>query len=306
MILRDDIAHHRKFILAGQQIGGPAGASRALAVWVGAIGYARTGLTNGIVHDAFLTNFSLDPDAKLIAKVLSLSRIRLFHRVRGGYRIHDFDEHNGSIDKMRRRRELARERQRRHRSRLPVENSNGGEPFDAVTPNVTRDKGRDLARARVEGKGKGVRTGASRVLSVSETPEVPKREQRPVGRATSAGANLTPQQTHDLTRAPAADGNYAVIEKLAHTVLEELHPTDPESPDVVETLKRKCAQLGINYTANPQIVRRALASVAARQLGAGRCVHWWTRCARRSPPRRSRRRCARWRRPGASEWGMEG
>ena len=142
MILRDDIAHHRKFLLAGQLIGGPAGAARALAVWVGSIGYARSGLTNGIVHDAFLDAFALDSDAKLVGKVLSSRRISLFHRVKGGYRIHDFDEHNGSTAKLLRERELARARKRRQRAKEAVENS----PHqDAVTPLSRRD-----SRARVE------------------------------------------------------------------------------------------------------------------------------------------------------------
>ena len=154
MLLRDDIAHHRKFLIAGQLIGGVAGASRALALWVAAIGYARKGVTGGIVHDAFLSKFGLDSGVTEVAKALSSRRVRLFHRVKGGYQIHDFDEHNGSTDKLRRQRELAAERKRRQRAKQPVEKSPVENSRHAVTPLVTRDNPRD-SRARVKGKGKG-------------------------------------------------------------------------------------------------------------------------------------------------------
>jgi len=133
MILRDDIARHRKFLLAGEIIGGGNGSARALALYVAAIGYAREQLTNGFIDDAFVTKFLLDSDAKLVAKALAARKVHLFHRVRGGYQIHDFDQYNGSADKLKHQRELAKERKRRQRAGQTVEN-----PVENVP--VTRDQ----------------------------------------------------------------------------------------------------------------------------------------------------------------------
>jgi hypothetical protein len=285
MILQDNIAHHPKFLLAGQLIGGSAGASRALALWVAAIGYAREGLTDGVVHDAFLSTFALDSDPKKVANALTSRRVRLFHRVKGGYKIHDFTEYNGSADKLRRQRELAKARKRKQRAQQAVENLWKSE----TRHDVTRDRGRDNprdSRARdleKEKEKETVRTAASTVRSGSLPDQVPKREQWPAGHETSRVA-LSEQKKDDLRRAPAADGNYAVIEKLAHVVLEELDASNPESPHVVETLKVRCAQLGIHYTTHPNITRLALASAATQRTlhpATGPSAAWLADVARR-------------------------
>ena len=237
MILRDDIAHHKKFLLAGQLIGGPAGPARALAVWVGAIGYARTGLTNGIVHDAFLEKFSLDSDAKLVGKILSLRRIRLFHRIKGGYLIHDFEEHNGSAEKLLRDRELAKARKRRQRAQEAAAQAAEDARCHAVTPHVTGQKPRD-SRARDQRKGKGVRstsnargggegctgllgtfTGAS--ISAELTPD-----------AASLGAGSLPRETQHASL-PHHDASQQVAMSVPAVVRDcdlAAHPQPADAP----------------------------------------------------------------------------
>lgn len=261
MILEDNIAHHPKFLLAGQLIGGPAGASRALALWVAAIGYARAGLTNGVVHDAFVTKFALDSDPKKVANALSSRRVRLFHRVKGGYKVHDFTEYNGTADKLRYQRELAKARKRRQRAKEPVENLLMDKARHDVTRDIARDITRDSRARDLEKEKEKEYVRTDRGVRATALVCVPTETERAVPQT----ARDTPAKR--AARAPADDGNYAVLEKLAHTVLDELHTADPENPEVVETLKVKCAQLAINYATDPQIVRRALASAATQRRG---------------------------------------
>jgi len=144
--LVESIGHHRKFVLAGAQIK-QGGVLAAVGLYTMAIGYARQHFTNGRIDDEFLGTFPPETDAFFVAKVLSSRRIRLWHRVKGGYLIHDFLEFNHSADKVKRQRELARNRKRAERARKAAKQ---GQPIlPDVVHSVTRDGQRDLARARV-------------------------------------------------------------------------------------------------------------------------------------------------------------
>jgi len=264
MILRDDIAHHRKFLVADEILGGNGGAAQALAVWIAAIGYARRYKTNGFVERDYVRDKCVTLGGTKVADVLCQKRIKLFHRAKGGYVVHDFGKHNGTSDKQQYQRKLAAARKRKQRAKQAVENSQGTSP-------VTRDRVRD-SRARANEKKKEVRTEPD----ARGTSKVPgSGEQRCTSNNENSGADAaTPTQTTQhrssphsrrLSREPAADGNYAVIEKLAHNVLEEFGTDNPESPDVVEALKRRCAQLAITYATDPSLVRRALVSAAMQR-----------------------------------------
>jgi hypothetical protein len=198
VILNDDIASHRKMLLAGKLIGGTGGASRALGLYVAAVGYARKHFTDGFVDDEFLTNFQLDRDAKRVAKALSSRRVKLFESRRGGYVIHDFHDHNAKAEKLKEKKKLAAQRQARKRAKdkgqtdpPPSPPSNGsGQP---VTQPVTRDVPRDPEKEKD--------------LDPVRTPYVPTPDVLPTGGSRSrndARASHAP-----LVQSPLAMRSYA-------------------------------------------------------------------------------------------------
>lgn len=92
-MLLDDLPSHPKILRAGEALG-PHGVARVLALYVSAIGYARTHMTDGFVPNFFLGSKS---NARA-AEVMSWSSVGLFRRVRGGYQIHDFHDFNRSAN----------------------------------------------------------------------------------------------------------------------------------------------------------------------------------------------------------------
>lgn len=127
--LEEDIARHRKMVMAGALVdkqierehgrNAPVGYGlpAALGLYTAGIGYAREHLTDGFLPDEFLATFPGKCGALCIATALTDRRVKLWHRVRGGYRIHDFRKHNESADKIKHRRELGRKRKQQQRFR---------------------------------------------------------------------------------------------------------------------------------------------------------------------------------------------
>jgi uncharacterized protein YdaU (DUF1376 family) len=106
-------------------------------------------------------------------------------------------------------------------------------------------------------------TGTSEVLAASSVPAVPIEEQRPGGRDPAPRYALNPLKKFELTRAPADDGNYAVLVRLAHAVMEREGKSDPDCPDVIDAAKGEAAKLRIRY--DPPVFNRALRSAAANR-----------------------------------------
>jgi uncharacterized protein YdaU (DUF1376 family) len=120
-----------------------------------------------------------------------------------------------------------------------------------------------------------VRTYDPNVRSTSQVPAssrdvpVPREVQRPDGRDTDTGIGHTPEGEEDerrieLTRAPADDGNYRVMVRLAHDVMDKCHIGDPTSPDLTDLFKTACAQKGITYES--EVFHRALRSAATQRV----------------------------------------
>jgi len=84
---------HPKMQRAGELLG-EFGIARAFTLFAVSIGYAREYLTDGKVPDTFVKNYPGDPKAKLVARVLSDRRVKLWHRTKGGYQIHDYLDWN--------------------------------------------------------------------------------------------------------------------------------------------------------------------------------------------------------------------
>jgi hypothetical protein len=267
MIYLDElIAEHRKILRAGTLIGdAQGGAMAALGLYVAAIGYARKHLTDGVVPDEFLQKVSRNERA-----ILSLGRAKLIKKLRGNsWRIHDYLDWNKSAAEVLAERQVTRKRQKRFRDKQPVENShvtplrtgevtvlsrlrNGGSPIPDPRSPIPDPQDRSTSTVPDQVGGEGVRKDDWN--SGSAAPDT---------RATHTPSS---SQAKRLAKAPAADGNFAVLERLAHTVLEEIGADDPESPDVVEAFKTRCAALSIHYHTDPHIARRALVSAATQRL----------------------------------------
>ena len=84
--------------------------------------------------------------------------------------------------------------------------------------------------------------------------------------AAPRNAHTGPRSPSPLSAQPAPDGNYAVIERIAHEAFDQLRATEP-SADVVEHVKQLCAQRHIDYgrQVQPDVVRRAVESAAAQR-----------------------------------------
>lgn len=272
--LDEKIASHRKILRAGRLLGDRQGGTMAaLGLFVAAIGYSRAHLTDGVVPDEFLQEVSRNRHA-----ILSLHRAKLIKKLRGNrWAIHDYLAWNKSAGEVREEQRKTRARQARFRDGRKGGNgggnSSGGGANGPVTP-LRNGEGSsrlfeipdprspipdprspvDRSTSSVREQGRGESTGKI----VENSGSAARDLQAP---RTSAPPNPAAR----LSRQVADDGNYAVIEKLAHAVLEE-HGDDPESPDVVDALKAKCGELKISYQADPRIVRRALVSAATQRV----------------------------------------
>jgi hypothetical protein len=72
-----------------------------------------------------------------------------------------------------------------------------------------------------------------------------------------------------ITREPSRDGNFRVILRVAHTVLDETGRSNPDNPDLVELVKQRCAQAHIAYGppgAAFDIVARAVACACVQRF----------------------------------------
>jgi hypothetical protein len=114
--LDDRILTHPKLIRAGQLIG-RNGVSRALHLYITGLAYAQAYITDGFVNDALITRYAFDNDPLRVAKALANESVRLWHRVEGGYQIHDYHEYNDDAAKVERKKALTRARVARWRSR---------------------------------------------------------------------------------------------------------------------------------------------------------------------------------------------
>lgn len=95
--------------------------------------------------------------------------------------------------------------------------------------------------------------------SPSPSPE----EERTTKPSTPAPPERPPASP--LSKDPADDGNYRVILKLAHEVIETTAIADPTDGDLVEALKAACARNGIDYSAH-RVIPKALEAAARTHL----------------------------------------
>lgn len=111
--LDDSFHSHPKVIAAGNE---------AIGLYVRCGTHAAQHLTDGFVGKEIVALYGND------ALAATLVSVRLWHRARGGWTIHDYLDYNPSREAVERERKAATERQRRYRtatSGSPVENGTG-------------------------------------------------------------------------------------------------------------------------------------------------------------------------------------
>ena len=109
MIYLDDrLPTHPKILKCAEDLG-PPGPARAFYLYVQAIEYARTNLTDGFIPTEWV---DISGGYRSAEVARALVRRRLFVKVRGGFRVHDFHDWNPDSQtvKARRARDAARKR----------------------------------------------------------------------------------------------------------------------------------------------------------------------------------------------------
>jgi hypothetical protein len=98
LYLDDRLPTHPKLFQAGKLLG-VNGIAHALYLYLAGLAYAREHLTDGFVPDQFVIGNSLIREPKQVARALASRKVLLWHRVPGGYQIHDFLDYNPSASK---------------------------------------------------------------------------------------------------------------------------------------------------------------------------------------------------------------
>jgi hypothetical protein len=144
LYIDDRLPRHPKILKAGQLLGGGDGPARALAMFLDGLSYTRAYLTDGVVPDQFVAGSALVLEPAEVAK--ALARVRLWHRIRGGYRVHDFHDWNKSATEIKQIRADWRTKKAAQRHRDNGEFSR--ESHEMSRRDIQKDTHRD-SRARV-------------------------------------------------------------------------------------------------------------------------------------------------------------
>jgi hypothetical protein len=111
--LDDELIDHPKIFEAGKRIG-PNGPGLALALYAVALMWTNRQLTDGYIPLSTLQAFPHLVKPAAVADALVSAG--LFEKVKDGYQIHDFSDHNPSAKAIKRKRRDDRDRKREERA----------------------------------------------------------------------------------------------------------------------------------------------------------------------------------------------
>lgn len=115
LYIDDKLPMHPKMFKAGSILG-ENGQALALAMFVTGLAYAREHLTDGFLPDKFVSSCGLFQTPQSVARALSSRGVRLWHRTRGGYLIHDYHDWNRKASEIKDKREKERLKKARQRA----------------------------------------------------------------------------------------------------------------------------------------------------------------------------------------------
>lgn len=171
MLLVDGISRHPKLLAAGAE---------AAWLWVAAIDYCRDQLTDGFLPEHAVHTLGLfrSQPTKLAFRLVEVG---LLEACEGGWKVHDYLDHNDSRNDVKAKKKENAERQRAFRSRQR------GMSADASVTHVSQRDESVTSRARVGvGTGTGVGTGVH-----PEDPRLSEGDLWETWRATAEGAGRT-------------------------------------------------------------------------------------------------------------------
>lgn len=113
-LLLDELFDHSKIIRAGVQIGGYHGVAAALGFYSASILYANRHLTDGVLPREVVLLWPHSKQPSTIIK--ALVAVGLWEPCDGGWRIHDFHDHNDKAVTVKEKRAADRERKRKKRT----------------------------------------------------------------------------------------------------------------------------------------------------------------------------------------------
>lgn len=295
--LDEDLPNHPKIWKAGLKLG-PDGPAFVFTLHVAGLAYARKYLTNGFLPDEFVMGCRLVRSAASVAEAMCDRKVKLWHRVRGGYRINDFLEWNKSATEIKAKRKKDRDRKRQQRAgnlqRTSSQPSVNEQPTDNErAANRVRQEGERLSTIPSQMNGQNMtRDGNSPTDSnfcadgLTSVPRGVPLGQHADVRAESRGhdhdhdhdhvrTSVQPAQSDQPARskrkaaaAPPLRFPQAVenptrrqLVKLTHTVIDE-HPDDGFA-DLKEAVKDACARHKFAY--NADTVGKALESALAQR-----------------------------------------
>lgn len=117
LYLDDKLPRHPKLFKAGARLG-DNGAAQVLAVYVAGLGYAREHLTDGFVPAGFVNSLVvLVQTPQDVINAMVSRGVGLWHRVPGGYRIHDYHDWNDNAASIKEKREKWRAKKAAQRRR---------------------------------------------------------------------------------------------------------------------------------------------------------------------------------------------
>jgi hypothetical protein len=222
----------------------------AFRLWVCGLVYCTKNLTDGFVPESEIQFFRLKAKnrAPLIAELCtpqtSLGKGPLWHRVEGGYQMHDYHDWNDSRDEVLRQRAKAKERMDRHRGKRTFPRVVNG-AMNTIC-NAVADALRTTNDSANETDHEQVSTyHVPRYVQKQEREDAsaPERDTERIQRLNERIRQHRRRRSHETD-----DGRprLSVIAALARTVLQT-HPDETDDGELRELLKAACARVNLQH-----------------------------------------------------------
>src|SRR5215831_1543829 len=139
---------HPKIIAAAATLGGQTALARVIALVVDGLCYSDAFLTDGYIPRGVVAQSKVTPQPLVVAHALTTAK--LWHRVNGGFRIHDYGDYNKSADEVKETQRKWREKKRRQRRNQQGEFSLVSPDLSPVESHRTRARGTGTGEQRTD------------------------------------------------------------------------------------------------------------------------------------------------------------
>lgn len=253
----DGLPEHWKVFAAAERLGGPHNYARILAMWLQAMCYSNRNLTDGFLPVERVKRFH-DPRAIDAAEALAADGVRLWERVEGGYRIHDYDHYQPDAEKT-----------KEIRKRRSAAGRKGGLASAAArrtkTDSNTQAHCFNFGSTELEASLKQNRTPIPIPVPVQsnrdEVTACTSPEKAAAAPLAHAVETLKPKELPLIGLVRRDAPTERTVEAVVRDVAAHL-PRGLEDEDLVEAVKVACARLRFDYQGD--VVHRAIDSERAK------------------------------------------